>query len=163
MSHLKLVAVTALLGVSCTWQGTPVPIVGPTESLEGQWDGAYFSQQTGRTGSILFRLNAGTDSAFGDVVMVPAQEEEIKPPVDLLVPQAKYRNPRLLRISFVQCEPGRVSGRLDPYLDPETGERVVTTFEGRQRGDTFEGTFSSLYPGSGRRVTGEWSAKREKQ
>ena len=162
MARMSLVAATALWGAGCAWQGTPVPIVGPTESLEGRWEGSYSSQQTGRTGSILFLLKAGTDSAFGDVVMMPVGEEEIKPPIDLRVPQSHYRNPRLLRISFVQCEPGRVSGRLDPYPDPETGERVVTTFEGRQRGDAFHGTFSSLYPGSGRRVTGEWSAKREK-
>lgn len=111
MAHLSLVAVTALLGVSCTWQGTPVPVVGPTESLEGQWDGTYSSQQTGRTGSILFRLKAGTDSAFGDVVMIPAQVEEIWPPANELVPQAHHPTPRLLRISFVQCEPGKVSDR----------------------------------------------------
>jgi hypothetical protein len=162
MARRSLVAATALLGAGCAWQGTPVPIVGPTESLAGRWEGGYSSQQTGRTGSILFLLKAGTDSAYGDVVMLPAREEEVRPRADAQVPPSHHPSARLLRISFVQCEPGKVSGRLDPYPDPETGERVLTTFEGRQRGDAFEGTFSSLYPGSGRRVTGEWSAKREK-
>lgn len=162
MSRVSLVVVAALLGAGCAWQGTPVPIVGPTESLAGEWEGTYFSQQTGRTGSILFRLKAGTDSAYGDVVMVPAQAEEIRSPAMALAPQAHIHTPRLLRISFVRCEPGKVSGRLDPYQDPDTGERVLTTFDGWQRGDEFHGTFSSLYPGTGHRVTGEWSAKREK-
>ena len=162
MSRVSLVVATALLGGSCSWQGTPVPIVGPTESLEGEWEGTYSSQQTDRTGSILFRLKAGTDSAYGDVVMIPAQAEEVKPPTSDLVPQAHQRTPRLLRISFIKCEPGKVSGRLDTYQDPETGERLFTTFEGWQRGEEFRGTFSTLYPGTGRRVAGEWWAKRTK-
>jgi hypothetical protein len=91
---------------------------------------------------------------------VPVQEEEIKPRVDAQVHQFPHQTPRVLRISFIQCEPGMVSGLLDPYQDPATGERVLTTFEGWQRGDEIRGTFWSFYPGSGYRVSGEWSAKR---
>jgi hypothetical protein len=163
MSRVSLFVATALLGASCTWQGTPVPVVGPTESLEGEWEGTYVSEQTGRTGSILFRLKAGTDSAYGDVVMVPVQTEDVMPPNPSQVLQPSRKMPHLLRISFVRCEPGTVAGTLDPYADPETGERILTTFEGSLRGAEFQGTFTSLYPGSGRRLAGTWSVKRTKQ
>ena len=163
MSRVRLVVATALLGASCTWQGTPVPIVGPTESLAGEWEGSYSGLQTGRTGSILFRLKAGTDSAYGDVVMIPVGADEVKPQVLAQSVEHSRRMPHLLRISFVRCEPGKVAGTLDPYSDPETGERVLTTFEGSLQGAEFQGTFSSLYPGSGRRLAGTWSVKRTKQ
>jgi hypothetical protein len=161
MARGQLMCLAALLGAACTWQGTPVPIAGPTQTLEGEWEGTYSSVQTGRTGSILFRLKAGTDSAYGDVVMMLAGEDEVKYPLNTVMPQAHHASSRVLGISFVQCEPGRVTGQLDPYQDPESGERVLTTFEGRQRGDEFRGTFSSLYPATGRRLTGEWTATRK--
>ena len=102
MSRVSLFVATALLGASCTWQGTPVPLVGPTESLEGDWEGTYSSEQTGRTGSILFRLKAGTDSAYGDVVMIPVQTEEMLPRNHSEVFQPSRKMPHLLRISFVR-------------------------------------------------------------
>ena len=162
MSRVRLVIATALLGASCTWQGTPVPVMGETASLEGEWEGTYSSQQTGRTGSILFRLKAGTDSAYGDVVMIPAQVEEVRAPNLSQMPAPRGKQPRLLRISFVRCEVGKVAGRLDAYEDPDTGERLLTAFEGRLRGNEFRGTFTTLYQESGRLLAGEWSVKRTK-
>jgi len=62
-----------LLAGACTYHGTPVPVVGDTRSLSGEWEGTYSSEQTGRSGSIMFHLKAGTDSAWGDVLMIPEQ------------------------------------------------------------------------------------------
>ena len=64
----RLLAPTALLAAACVYHGTPVPVTGDTRTLEGEWEGTYSSEQTGRSGSILFHLKAGTDSAWGDVL-----------------------------------------------------------------------------------------------
>jgi hypothetical protein len=160
MSRYGFLGAALLLGASCAFQGTPVPITGETALLEGDWEGTYSSRETGRTGSILFRLVAGTDSAYGDVLMIPSRPEAMSMPSAPQIPEAFPKMPRALAISFVRCEDGEVTGRLDPYLDPDTGERVYTTFEGRLRDNEFRGTFTSLYPGSGHRVTGTWFVKR---
>lgn len=155
-----LACAALILGAGCTFQGTPVPVSGDLALLEGEWEGSYSSRETGRTGSIFFRLKAGTDSAFGDVVMVPNRAEPMQiVPGPELAPTARPLS-RALTISFVRCEEGLVTGVLDPYDDPETGERVQTTFEGRLRGDEFRGTFTTWYPRSRHSVTGSWSVKR---
>ena len=58
---------------------------------------------------------------------------------------------------FVRCADGDVTGRLHPYEDPETGERIFTTFEGTLHGSRFEGRFASLYQPSGMRASGVWT------
>ena len=160
MSGLNLLATAALLSLGCTYQGTPVPVTGEVALLEGEWEGTYSSLESGRTGSILFRLAAGTDSAYGDVVMVPAQAETLRMPSAPYIPEASRKLPRALRISFVRCEYAEVTGRLDPYEDPDTGERIYTTFEGRLLGNEFRGIFTTFYPSGGHQVTGTWSVKR---
>lgn len=162
MSRLHPIILAALLGAGCAYQGTPVPVSGETRFLEGEWEGSYVSEQSGRSGSILFRLKAGTDSAYGDVVMVPSSLEAVYAPTSPSVPMAARKLPQALRISFVRCEDGEVTGRLDPYEDPDTHERIYTTFEGRLRGDQFKGTFATFYPGSSHQVVGTWSVERTK-
>lgn len=158
----KILAVGTPLGGACTWNGAPVPVLGETASLEGEWEGTYASSQTGRSGSILFRLQAGTDSAYGDVVMIPVQTEQMVVPTAPQILQTPRTLPRVLRISFVRCEVGRVTGRLDVYEDPESGERLLTIFDGRILGDRLEGAFSTVTERTGRVLAGEWSAKRTK-
>ena len=141
MSRITVGLALVALAAGCTWHGTPVPVVGNVGLLEGEWEGTYDSEQTGRTGSILFTLKAGTDSAYGDVLMIPAHAEEMTPPTGAQMSQSIRKMPHVLRISFVRCEEGAVSGRLDPYEDPDTHERISTTFEGRITGNQFQGTF----------------------
>jgi hypothetical protein len=159
----ELGAVLLLAAAGCTYQGAPVPVAGDTRMLEGEWEGTYSSEQTGRTGSILFHLKAGTDSAYGDVLMLPTQAEYSRPPTLPETPRPFNQPARVLNISFVQCADAQVTGRLDPYEDPDTGERLYTTFEGRFKGNTFKGTFVTLYPNSGHRVTGKWTVERKRK
>jgi hypothetical protein len=161
MARVSTVVATVMLAASCSWQGTPIPVTGDTRELAGDWEGTYFSEQSGRTGSIMFQLKAGADSAYGDIVMIPAQAQEIGPAKGPPIPEPFRKSPRVLRISFVQCGGGKVTGLLDPYEDPETGERVYTTFEGRLTGNELQGTFWSSYPGSSHRQAGKWSATRK--
>jgi hypothetical protein len=159
----KYIAVAALMiGSGCTWQGTPIPVMGDARMLQGNWEGTYFSRETGRTGSILFQLKAGADSAYGDIVMIPVQAEDAGPARMPQTITTSRKFPQVLRISFVQCGGRDVTGLLDPYQDPDTGEQISTTFVGHLKGDELEGTFSSRYPGGAHRLAGTWVVKRVK-
>src|SRR5258706_9206535 len=79
MIRVLKTSVLTLLGAStlgaCGASRSPVPLVGSSNdvsALAGEWSGDYSSAQSGRSGSISFTLRAAADSAFGDVVMIPA-------------------------------------------------------------------------------------------
>src|SRR5512139_1321135 len=66
----------ALATASCALNPASVPVSGgdaDVSALVGEWAGEYRSVETGRSGSILFILEAGSDTAHGDVVMVPRE------------------------------------------------------------------------------------------
>lgn len=68
--------------------------------------------------------------------------------------------PEVLAIRFVRVAEGAVSGRLEPYLDPDCDCEASTTFTGRVHGDVIEGTFHVVSRGvSG--TTGRWRAWRK--
>lgn len=150
---------------ACGAYRSPVPLVGPTtdvNALTGEWGGDYSSAESGRSGSISFTLKAATDSAFGDVVMIPA---------GLGRPLTPWRGENMtggpqagpastvLTIRFVRVESGHVSGTLDPYADPQTGARLLTTFSGELKGNTISGTYTTRLP-SGDTQTGRWTVQR---
>ena len=152
-----------LLACACSWRGTPVPVRGDFSRYAGTWEGSYASVETGRSGSIVFQLVGGTDSAYGDVLMVPAHQVGNFPPGDPRRTSAVGPAPHALRISFVRSEGDRVTGTLDVYQDPESGESLLTKFQGRLRGNEIKGTYSTLTSGTGRMVTGEWSVRRTRR
>lgn len=147
--------VGAALG--CAAPGIPVPVGGEVAALAGEWGGEYWSSESGRHGSIYFLLEAGADTAYGDVLMYPGRAPELEyagtrfPPV---------RPSEALTITFVRARDGLVTGRLDPYRDPDCGCTLATTFEGRVVADTIRGTFSSLHQEMGKVVHGSWRAVR---
>jgi hypothetical protein len=128
--------------------------------LAGQWAGDYSSAQSGRAGSISFTLRAAGDSAFGDVVMIPAATGRALAPGrgEGMAGQQRPAS-EILTINFVRVEGGRVSGTLAPYADPETGARLVTTFSGQLSGNTITGTYTTRLP-SGETQTGRWTVQR---
>ncbi|MEO8453009.1 MAG: hypothetical protein ABI647_24680 [Gemmatimonadota bacterium] len=146
-----------VLAAACNMQSSPVPVRGNASLLVGEWSGEYQSSATGRAGSIVFTLQAGRDTAFGDVLMIPVNYE---PPADNRLPELDRPRPQLLRISFVGCEATQVTGWLDPYTDPATGETIYTSFEGSLNGDVLKGTFDSRGQASGKRYDGKWRVKR---
>ena len=112
--------------------------------LAGEWEGTYESEATGRSGSIVFRLRSGADTAEGDVLMVPRQAHEPNDVAGQRLPAPGIGGmPEPLTIRFVRVAGGEVSGVLDPYRDPECGCKLRTTFRGSLRGDRIEGTFRS--------------------
>jgi hypothetical protein len=143
----------------------PVPVVGsPTDvaAMAGEWAGFYQSDDGGRGGSIDFHLKAGSDTARGDILMVPREwgqplEAYDRPATD----PANAPSPRTLTIRFVGIRGDSVSGRLDPYRDPSCGCRVLSTFAGHLKGNSLKGRYESLHEESGRVITGKWEAKRK--
>ena len=61
-----VVAALAVLGSGCASVQSPVPVAGEQSdiaSLAGEWAGEYSSAETGRGGSIVFKLSAARDTA----------------------------------------------------------------------------------------------------
>lgn len=145
---------------SCQGPQPPVPVLGDVAALTGRWEGEYGSRESGRAGSILFTLEAGSDTAHGDVLMVP-REWDLPPQPRAGDPDAmdfrRDRAPQALPIAFVRAMDGQVEGRLAPYRDPDCGCLLTTHFSGRLiDSNTFEGTFTSVHGETGRVVRGWW-------
>ncbi|HSB55937.1 MAG TPA: hypothetical protein VLD58_16355 [Gemmatimonadales bacterium] len=143
----------------------PVPVVGSATdvaTMAGEWAGFYEADDGTRGGTIDFHLKAGSDTAQGDILMVPREwgqplESYDRPVADA----ANAPSPRTLTIRFVGIRGDSVSGRLDPFRDPACGCRVQSTFAGHLKGNTLKGRYESYHEETGRVVTGKWQAKRK--
>lgn len=163
---MGFLAAQALGAGGCSGSPAPVPVLGvPADlaRLAGEWGGEYRDEPSGRGGSIVFKLSAGADTAFGDVVMIPRERRpERLPTQDPSAGLALPRTLEVLSIAFVRAAGGSVSGRLIPYRDPECDCLVNARFEGRIRGDTIEGTFTTRRVESGEIQTGTWKVRRKR-
>lgn len=164
MRHASLATVIVLFS-ACATNQPPVPLVGraaDVAALAGEWTGEYSSSESGRSGSISFTLRAATDSAFGDVVMIPAGwGRPLTPWRGETTPSAMQRpTSEVLTINFVRVDQGRVNGTLAPYADPQTGARLLTTFTGQLSGSTITGTYTTRLT-SGETQTGRWTVQRK--
>jgi hypothetical protein len=139
-----------LASMACALNPPPVPIVGSTKevgTLVGEWVGEYQSVETGRSGSIWFKLEAGRDTASGDVVMVPAGATALRnmPPVaETTVPARRSQS---LTIRFVRVSGDLVMGTIDLYPSPDCECVLLTRFEGEHRGDRIAGSFTTQHSG----------------
>ena len=124
----SVVAIGAdVLLAGCASVPTPVPVVGPRAGLSGlvgDWSGEYSSPETGRSGSISFKLEAGKDTAFGSVVMVPrVQYDRVTggTPVErpTIMAAATQKPTELLTIRFVRMEGNQIVGT------PGSDDRVI--------------------------------------
>lgn len=156
-----LVAVLA----ACRYQPTPVQLQGsPADiaAMAGKWDGSYSGDQSGRNGSIAFEVQAGKDTAFGDVLMEPRMGGQLIAADRESGAHAMHvSNPALLRVTFVRVSGGLVEGALEPYIAPDCQCVVSTVFRGSVRSATIEGEFITTGP-MGLRQTGKWSVARQK-
>jgi len=125
--------------------------------LVGEWRGDYNNPEAGRSGTIAFTLRAGESSASGKVVMIPGKADTLASAV------AMARS--VINISFMRKEGNKVTGTLDPYIDPTCACRVTTNFEGSfTDARTIEGTFTTVPSQSGAVVTGgKWKVTRVKR
>ncbi len=150
-------------GGACSSAPPPVPVVAEAADLAqlaGEWSGAYDSPASGRRGTIVFRLEAGADTAYGDVTMIPrGWTRPLGPAEDPAAAAREAPIPETLRIRFVRVEGGVVTGTLEPYRDPDCGCPVYTIFTGRVKEDVIEGSFTA-HPGHGPPYQGSWRARR---
>lgn len=163
MRRLFVSALAVGLLSACASVTAKVPIVGPVPSvadLVGAWVGTYSSEATGRSGIIVFRLNAVDDTAEGSVHM------DADPPRDNMggsrYSVEKPPQPSIpLFIRFVVVKDGEVVGVLEPYKDPACGCTLTTTFYGRLDGEEIKGTFRSDGDGIHHLpANGNWSVTR---
>lgn len=165
VAFVVLAVLTLGLG-ACATVPAPVPVVGDAADLgrlTGEWGGEYQGQTSGRSGNIVFKLVAGADTAFGDVVMIPRERRESRLPVqDPSAGLPITRTPEVLSIAFVRATGGGLSGRITPYRDPDCDCTLITRFQGRIRGNVIEGTFTSTPAGGGTTQTGTWKVTRNK-
>jgi hypothetical protein len=170
MRHDKSIAMIALAlsAVACGWRRTPVPVISDSYSIRalvGNWSGLYSSEETGRSGSIMFELASDKDTAYGDVVMIPRSNVvasfSSEHPGTAITPVQKPGEP--LTIRFVRMSGGSVSGTLAPYDDPDCACRVVTTFAGRfTDANTIEGTYLTQGTSIGYQPSaGQWKVTRQ--
>lgn len=169
MRTRTLVAIAAIAGLAaaCAAPATPVPMIGPEQDiaeLTGEWVGDYSSSESGRSGTIVFNLTAGSDTARGDVVMVPpgrwTWRRELNQPGTAM--EHARQLSQVLAVTFVLVEGDEVSGVLDPYRDPTCGCVLRTTFIGRLRADTLDGRYTSLQRSTGEVQSGRWRAVRSR-
>jgi hypothetical protein len=166
LSLSGIVLLCALLNWSCSSIIQPVSVKGEETDmalLTGEWKGGYYSQELGRGGSIEFKLIAGENTASGEVIMIPrGSQVPLQPISQAGQPRAAARSLEVLKISFVQISKGRVSGKLDPYWDPDNKVTLLSFFDGVLKGDTIEGTFRSRREQSGYFYHGQWKVTRKK-
>jgi hypothetical protein len=156
-------ALCAVFLLGCGGAQAPVPVVGreaDVSQLAGEWYGEYSSVETGRSGSIVFKLVAGTDSATGDVVMTP-QWFVRQGNGQMAQGQAPPPASQPISIRFVRVSGGQVSGALAPYTDPACSCPLHTTFIGRMVSDTLEGTYTSVHDQSRDQQKGRWRVVRK--
>ena len=170
MVRLQRLAVLLMLTAiaACSWRKTPVALIPETGSvalLVGVWSGEYSSPQTGRSGSITFDLASEKDTAFCDIVMVPKIQSMQNPGEGVnraIVRPLPSNQP--LKVRFIRLGDRKISGTLEPYVDPDCGCRVSTTFEGIiTSANTIEGTYTSVSSALDySRTGGRWKVTRQK-
>ena len=142
--------------------GTPQDLA----ALAGSWNGSYASGSTGRSGSIEFTLSAETDSARGEVIMVPRRSTEMthasNSPDRPNAAQTQIQGPTPIRIRFVRASGDSVMGALAAYDDPDCACQVHTTFFGLIKGDVIEGRYATVSSRTGESSGGDWHVKRKR-
>ncbi len=161
LTHLALA-----LAAACSWAPARVVMVGPAaevSALAGEWSGEYRSVEAQRSGTIWFKLEAGRDTAYGDVLMLPRESNVVSEPT-----APGFERPasmsRVLTIKFVRVEGAWITGTIDPYPGPDCGCELSTSFRGTLKGDRIEGDFLIAHSGKEKAPqSGTWFATRVKK
>lgn len=161
----SLVSLVGVLIVgACATNPPPFPVEGDSRSLtqlEGEWAGSYAGLESGRSGSIVFRLEAHTDTAFGDVLMIPRNSDRVRDGSNVDGRHPSIDAPQPIAIRFVQVQADSVRGQLDDYRDPDCGCQLRTVFRGQVAADRIQGTFETWHLESGQRQSGTWHVQRQ--
>ena len=148
-----------------------IPIEGSAADVSafaGEWAGDFWSKETGRRGTIRFRLAEQADSGRGEL------EITFSPALSLLRnaagadPKSEQPEPERSRpctvigITVVRIESDSVRGTTASYWDPDCDCEARSTFEGKRSGARIEGKFSTIRASSDRRILeGRWQVDRQ--
>jgi hypothetical protein len=162
---LIMITLASAALAACSARSDRVPVdATPVDmrQLAGEWQGTYETTSGAkRSGTILFNLQEGRDTAVGYVVMTYASPPGPEPVRPAVYPAPPYRQSELLTISFVRATYGRITGELDQYVDPYCGCRLRTAFVGTLKGDVISGVFMSRHLDGGQLTGGTWRATRQ--
>jgi hypothetical protein len=129
--------------------------------LDGEWVGTYRADVAhGRSGALMFRLNAAEDVAQGCAIMRVGGRDTVEgSPMegDLW---SHVPPERLLLIVFNRGEEGGIRASFAPYPDPVCGCEMKTVLTGRVRGNVMEGTYVMEHASGGERMLGTWRVAR---
>lgn len=166
VQRTMLVLGAALALAACRYTPTPVTLIaspGDVVSLAGTWEGTYQGKESERTGSILFTIEAGKDTAYGDVLMeAPPRYQFIAADASTGEHMLHSRAPEVLRITWVGLHRGYVEGALEPYIAPDCQCTVKTIFSGyvNDDGDEIKGEYVTT--GTSLRQTGTWTVRKKR-
>lgn len=132
---MRLLLLTLALAATAASQTAPLEgAPADRDRFVGEWIGEYACEETGRRGTIVFRLPPGADSVDASVLMMPRPTPEVRFPAP--IPLAVHR---------VEVRGRSVRGVLARYEDPEWGLPLETTFGGTlAHDDHLEGYFRAV-------------------
>jgi hypothetical protein len=155
--------VASILLLACTTHPAPAGPSGPANlmALDGEWLGTYQADVAhGRSGAIMFRLNAAEDVAQGCAILrVGGQDAMEGLPMEGDI-WGHIPPERLLLVVFNRAADGAVRGSFAPYPDPVCGCEMKTVLTGHIRGNVIEGTYVMEHASGGERMVGKWRAVR---
>jgi hypothetical protein len=158
--NIVVTVVVATMAAGCGYVLPSIRLSGRSADLKplvGEWSGEYESTPPHpRRGTIAFKLAAAEGQAYGDVRMVP---EGVLQPYEpsWIAPRSASKS---LAIQFVRADQDQVNGELEPYWDSDRDCQAFTSFRGRIKGRTIEGTFVTMYGRPLGETTGVWKVTR---
>ena len=141
---LTLLAVSAM---ACVSLPQPSSVANrPTDALllEGEWNGAFSSEDGVRGGSLTLALRVRDDTARGQVILKPVTY--VRAPAGASVPMRTEAGTSVhSSMYFVSVTDGVVAGVIPSFFDADRLAVVQMTFVGRLRSwNVIEGTYVTL-------------------
>ena len=167
LSFVVLAAWASIGSWSCTLAMRPVKLdarPAEWEALAGEWRGEYWMAGYDRHGTIALKLVAAAEQATGDVLMISDRfgwPYMWMPPKAGLPSYPMEPTTQLLTIRFVRADRGRISGRMDPYWDPDRRCRASASFLGSVDGNVIKGSLVSVCDDV-RTLQGRWRVERKR-
>ena len=164
-ADLLLAGACLIAGASCHARPRPGPVPvegsrGDLSALAGIWTGQYWSEISGRRGTVRFRLRSGADTAYGEVDMTFSPALHVYGDDETADPALRRQPCTVIDIAVVRIEQRKIRGILAPYWDPDCDCRARTIFEGELVDDHIAGIFTSRRDADSIPVTGSWFANR---
>jgi hypothetical protein len=165
---MVLAGCASLASWGCTLAMRPVRLdakPAEREALAGDWRGEYWMAAYDRHGTIAFKLVAAAEQATGDVLMISDRfgwPYVWMPPTTGLSSRPMEPTTPLLTIRFVRADRGMISGRMEPYWDPDRRCRASASFLGSLDGNVIKGNVVSVCEDDFRTLKRRWRVERKR-